>query len=91
MKICERPYRLRVVLGDDAWQMMEFNPDTQISDVFKQIAQHVGRTFGTENFQLVMESPDLEAPVPLEDEKLMRDYISSDNVSCFVKRAQAPN
>eukprot|EP00339_Tiarina_fusa_P009922 CAMPEP_0117039822 /NCGR_PEP_ID=MMETSP0472-20121206/27916_1 /TAXON_ID=693140 ORGANISM="Tiarina fusus, Strain LIS" /NCGR_SAMPLE_ID=MMETSP0472 /ASSEMBLY_ACC=CAM_ASM_000603 /LENGTH=442 /DNA_ID=CAMNT_0004750403 /DNA_START=436 /DNA_END=1760 /DNA_ORIENTATION=+ len=67
---------------------MEFKPDTLISDVFKQIAQHVGRTFGPENFQLVMESPDLNEPVPLEEEKVMRDYIySSDSCSLrFVSR-----
>jgi len=67
-----------VYLGEDAWQMMEFHPDEEISNVVKQIAQHVGREFGPDNFQLVMESPDLAEPVPLEADKKMRLYITSD-------------
>lgn len=81
MKVCERPFRIRVILGEESSQMMEFNPDCKISDVFKRIEDHMGRQFSPDNFQLVMESPDFKEPIPLEENKVMRDYISSDNVS----------
>ena len=70
-----------MVLGDDAWQMMDFDPNTTVEDVFKQIGNHVGRTFSPDNFSLVMESPDHPDPVTLEIGHAIRDFVNSDNVS----------
>ena len=60
--------------------MLQFDPNMKVSVVFKQISTHVGRTFDSDKFALVLESPDLDNPVFLEEDKEMKQYSFSENV-----------
>ena len=78
--LTERPLRVRVVVGEDTWQMMNFNPSKEVTLIFEEIGNHVGRNFNPENFKLVMESPDNPDSIELELGHLIREYVQSDNV-----------
>merc|ERR1712100_250914 len=68
--LTERPLRVRVVVGEDTWQMMNFNPSKEVTLIFEEIGNHVGRNFNPENFKL-----------ELELGHLIREYVQSDNCS----------
>ena len=81
MKFRERPLRLKVILTEDIWQMMEFEPDKELSGVFAQIGNYFGRVFSLANFSLVLESPDFAEPITLQEGQLLRDFVTSDAVT----------
>lgn len=64
--------------------MMAFDPECTISDIFKRIEENMGRQLSADNFKLVLESPDLKEPVPLGEDAVLKDYITSDGVRIFL-------
>lgn len=63
--------------------MMNFDPKTEVSEVFTKIGNHVGRTFSTENFDLVIDSPEHPDPISLELGHTIQEYVNSDGVCIF--------
>jgi sulfur carrier protein ThiS len=78
--LCERPLRLKVILTVETSQMMEFDPNLRIAEVFDFVAKHVNLV--SRNFVLALESDEHE-PVILDDNESLKNHVNSDSVSFY--------